>query len=97
MCAEKQNPGYGEHTLVTEEAQDMPGTCRRLTSLDYNILGTWGAGLLGVVISLARRITAGFESLVLHQNNIRGGSSVERALGWQSRGRWFNPTSLHQI
>jgi len=27
----------------------------------------WGAGLLGVVTSLARRTTAGFESLALHQ------------------------------
>jgi len=26
MHAAKQNPGYKEHALVTEEAQDMPGT-----------------------------------------------------------------------
>ena len=68
MHVEKQNPGYVEHALVTEEAQDMPGTRRRLTSLYYEILGMWGAGLLGVVTSLAPRTTAGFESLVLHQN-----------------------------
>ena len=68
MCVGKQNPGYVERTLATEEAQDTPGTRRRLTSPYYEILGMWGAGLLGVVISLARRTTAGFESQVLHQN-----------------------------
>ena len=36
----------------------------------FSYAAPWGAGLLGVVASLAKRISAGFESQAFHQRRV---------------------------